>query len=109
MIQGRAKFDAIALGEGSFSFLGSTIHLEGKAAFVSARSGDTHGWTKNTNWSPAVIEKLSELRALMEVDLGQLHLEDGGEALSTAARRVPVAGGPGGLSEHLATEKVPSV
>ena len=34
MIQGRAKFDGIAVGEGTFSFLGTTLKFEGKAAFV---------------------------------------------------------------------------
>lgn len=112
MIRGNAKFDSIAVGEGAFSFLGSTLSLEAKAAFVNSKTGDTHGWTKNAQWSPQVIEKLKELRALMEVDLGQLHLEGGGEVLvtTTVAGQGMVRGG-GGLAEHLGDESgaTPSV
>jgi hypothetical protein len=100
MIRGNPRFDGVALGEGSFSFLGSNAVLEGKGAFVNTRTGDTHGWTKNTQWSPQTIEKLKELRALMEVDLGNLHLESGGEVLVTAAR-TDSGTGPGGLDDHL--------
>jgi hypothetical protein len=79
------------------------VHLEGKAAFVSSESGDTHGWTKNTNWSPAVMEKLAELRALMDMDLGRLHFLDGGERIVTAARLMPAVSTDdnGGLSSHV--------
>lgn len=110
MIRGNTKFDGLAVGEGSFSFLGATLHLEAKAAFVNSRTGDTHGWTKNTQWSPQVIEKLKELRALMEVDLGHIHLQGGGEVLSTA---VPLGTAltsteGGGLGEHL-REPTPQV
>lgn len=101
MIRGYAKFDGLALGEGTFSFLGATVHLEAKAAFVSTKTGDTHGWTKSTQWSPAVIAKLQELRALMEADLGRIHLQDGGEVLTTGARGVAPAVESGGLGEHL--------
>lgn len=100
MIQGRAKFDGIAVGEGTFSFLGTTLKFEGKAAFVNSRTGDTHGWTTNTQWSPAVIEKLKELRAAMELDLGRLHLADGGEVLVGTGSSVARDSG-GGLGEHL--------
>ena len=101
MIRGYPKFDGLAVGEGTFSFLGATIHLEAKAAFVSAKTGDTHGWTKNTQWSPQVMEKLRELRTLMEIDLGRLHLTDGGEMPATAATSGPSFGSDGGgLGEH---------
>ena len=110
MIQGQAKFDGIAVFEGTFSFLNPTVHLEGKAAFVDSKTGDTHGWTKSTQWSPEVIAKLAELRALMEVDLGRLHMHEGGETLTTRAMGVrlsnPETGG--GLSEHVG-DPVPSV
>jgi hypothetical protein len=102
MIRGHAKFDGMALGEGTFSFLGATVHLEAKAAFINTKTGDTHGWTKNTQWSPAVIEKLQELRALMEADLGRIHLQEGGEVLVAGApTRTPRIVEAGGLGEHL--------
>lgn len=106
MIRGSAKFDGISLGEAAFSFLGSTVHLEGKAAFVNTQTGDTHGWTKNEQWSPATIEKLAELRALMELDLGKLHLQDGGTALVTTARAASPSAEVGGLGEHFETPQV---
>jgi hypothetical protein len=106
MIRGSARFDGLAILEGSFNFLGSGMKLEGKAAFVSTKTGDTHGWTTNTQWSPQVVEKLKELRALMELDLGRLHLEGGGEILVAPAGVVPTASGPSGLGEHVRDEQV---
>jgi len=100
MIRGTAKFDGLALGEGSFNFLGPTTHLEAKAAFINSQTGDTHGWTKNIAWSPAVMEKLKELRALMEADLGRIHLSGGDFASPYSAPNRPDMGG---LGEHLET------
>lgn len=110
MIRGNAKFDGLAVGEGKFSFMGPTVHLDGKAAFVNSRTGDTHGWTNNTQWSPETIAKLSELRALMEVDLGRLHMENGGEVLigPTNTGGVGVSS-VGGLGEHIGREPTPQV
>ncbi len=108
MIIGQPKFNTIALGELTATFTGTTLHVEGKAAFADQRTGQTHGWTKNTQWSHATIEKLKELKALMEVDLGHLHLEGGGESvvgpqsLGTAGRGISM--GAGGLGEHLGNE-----
>ncbi len=101
MIRGSAKIDSIAVGEISASFLGATVHLEAKAAFANSKTGDTHGWTKNAQWTPPVLEKLKELRALMEMDLGRIHFEST-ELIETgapAARGVRFEGG--GLGEHL--------
>lgn len=106
MIRGTARFDGLAVLEASFSFLGSTLQLEAKAAFLNTKTGDTHGWTKNGQWSPPVIEKLKELRALMELDLGRLHLEGGGEVLVGPASATPTAASPSGLGEHLRDEQV---
>ena len=109
MIRGNPKFDSVSVGEGNFSFLGSTLQFEAKAAFVNSKTGDTHGWTKNTQWSPPVVEKLKELRALMEIDLGRLHLENGGEVLVTTATGMGGGATPtehGGLGEHLDEKQV---
>jgi hypothetical protein len=101
------KFDGVALGEGSFNFMGTGHTLEGKASFVNTLSGDTYGWTKNNIWSPATIAKLQELRALMEIDLGRVHLVDGGESLvgPTSLSETTVGssglGSMGGLGEHV--------
>lgn len=83
MIRGAMKCDGIAVGEANFSFMNSGgVVLEAKAAFVSTKTGYTFGWTKNAVWSPPTIEKLKELCALMEIDLGRIHLEEGGEPLT---------------------------
>lgn len=108
MIRGTIAFDGVAVFEGSFSFLGGGIALEGKAAFTNSRTGDTHGWTNNKQWSPTTLEKLKELRALMEVDLGARHLEGGGESLVAAPGNAGGEGEPkGGLGDHL--EPTPQV
>jgi hypothetical protein len=99
----------MAIGEMNAKFIGGMQQLEftAKAAFVSSRTGDTHGWTNagTSVWSPETIEKLKELRALMEIDLGRLHLEGGGEALigpsSTATSVSKGSEGPGGIGEHI--------
>lgn len=109
MIRGNPKFDSVSIGELSVSFLGSTLTFEGKAAFVDSKTGGTHGWTKNTQWSPATIAKLKELRALMELDLAALHLEGGGELIATATSTSRFTPDDGGLGEHLNGDKVPSV
>lgn len=111
MIRGAPKFDGIAVGEITASFVGPTLSLEAKAAFANSKTGDTHGWTKNTQWSPGVIEKVRELRALMELDLGRIHFEGGGEMLVTTSNTASGlgGGGGGGLGEHLGGESVPSV
>ena len=103
MIRGIPKFDGVALGEGSFNFMGTGHTLEGKASFVNTVSGDTFGWTKNNTWSPATIAKLQELRALMEIDLGRVHLVDGGESLvgTTGISETATTGGVVGLGEYV--------
>jgi hypothetical protein len=106
MVRGSPKFDGMAVLEGSFTFLGAQNGLEGKAAFVNVQTGDTHGWTSNKQWSPEVIAKLKELRALMEVDLGRLHLDGGGDVLVTTSAAVEPRG-MGGLGEHAGA--IPSV
>lgn len=113
MIRGQPKFDGLAVAKFNVSFLGSTLEFVAEAAFTDSKTGQTHGWTRNTQWSPATIEKLKELRALMETDLGGLHLDGGGEVLvgpttvMNAARRGLAP--DGGLGEHLGDEKVPQV
>lgn len=111
-IKGQPKFDAMALGEFSAKFLGGIHQLEftAKAAFVDSKTGETHGWTHagTATWSPATIEKLKELRALMEVDLGRLHMEGGGEVLvgpASVGSAVP-SDFEGGLGEHLGGRQV---
>ncbi len=83
MIKGTAKFDGIAIGEFSVSFIGQTLDFKAKAAFVNSKSGDTHGWTAHNTWSPQVVAKLKELKELMEIDLGATHFDGGGDLVET--------------------------
>lgn len=78
----RVKFDAIRVGELTVNFMEAPAVVSAKAAFVSQRSGTTHGWTTCRQFSPDTIEKLRELRLLMERDIGRIHFTDDDEALS---------------------------
>ena len=105
MIRGTPKFDGVVVGEIKIVFTGLQLQFEAKAAFVDSKTGETHGWTNATAsaWSPITIDKMKELRALMELDLGKLHLEGGGEVLVGPTGVAPhtSAGFEGGLGEHL--------
>lgn len=95
------KFDAIRVGKITVDLLTeAAAKVEVTAAFVNTQTGTTHGFTTGRQWSADTIEKLKELRTLMERDLEALHFE--GEPGST-----PTTGGGGlrdsfkGLGEHL--------
>jgi len=110
MIKGTPKIDGIAVGEFVVKFTGPQVQFTAKAAFVNNKTGETHGWTDalSASWSPTTMEKLQELRALMEIDLGRLHLEGGGEVLVGPRSAAPVAqqAHEGGLGEHLGVKQV---
>lgn len=112
MIRGTPKFDGLTVAKITVSFLGPTLDFVGEAAFTNSKTGQTHGWTKNQTWSKETIEKLRELRALMEVDLGAVHLDGGGEVLAGPAA-LPVKGGlsvpESGLGEHVGGGDIPSI
>lgn len=74
------RFNGIALGELSVQFLESPAVIKAKAAFINTQTGATHGWTTNHQWSPRTIEKLKELRILMEEDIAAFHFVDGSVA-----------------------------
>jgi len=71
-----ANFDKIVVGEISVDLLTASPKLSAKAAFVNTKTGSTHGWTTGTQWSAETVEKLRELRALMERDLESVHFAD---------------------------------
>lgn len=89
-----AKFNGIALGELSVNFMESPAKIHAKAAFINTQTGQTHGYTTCHQWSPDVIEKLRELRALMERDVSALHFVDA--VVSSAS---PTTTGSGGMKE----------
>jgi hypothetical protein len=102
MIKGVTKFDGVAVGEFTAVFLGPTLEFKAKAAFVDSKTGETHGWTTNSTWSPPTIAKLKELREMMELDLGMKHLESGGElTANTVTAQRGGAQPPTGLGDHL--------
>jgi hypothetical protein len=101
MIKGYAKFDSIVVGELTAAFIGPTLDFKAKAAFVDSKTGQTHGWTTSQTWSPPVIAKLKELRELMEMDLGAVHFEGGGEVVSNTVTPQRVGPAATGLSEHV--------
>jgi hypothetical protein len=93
-----AKFDAVAAGELSATFYGSEPELVVKAAFVSKKTGKTHGWTTANHWSSAVRTKLAELRSAIDAELQALHFD-----AASAEEQLPL-----GLGEHL-SDDVPSL
>jgi hypothetical protein len=109
MIKGYPKVDAIVVGEFTVSFVGPTLDFKAKAAFVNSKDGQTHGWTTNQTWSPPVLEKLRELRMLMEVDLGGIHFDNGGELVASPLPGPRPATEPGGLGEHMGSGGIPQV
>lgn len=99
------KFNRIRVGEISVNYLNTpgAASMEAKAAFVSSTEGATHGWTTCTQWSRPVLEKLEELRALMESELERIHFADGSDtADGTSGPSIPK-----GLGESLGS--VPQV
>ncbi len=78
-----AKFDKVALGEASISFLGPTLSFTAKFKLVSSKTGESFGSSTIQHWSPAVIEKLKELRAMMEYEVEEEIFE--GSSTSTVS------------------------
>ena len=109
MIEGTPKFNALVIGKIEADFRGqdNPIKLEATAAFVNTNTGNTHAWTDPrvpAPWSDNTLEKLNELRRLMEMDLAQLHLAS---AVTTTG---PTKTGDGlhlqsgGIAEHVGTD-----
>lgn len=105
MIRGTPIFDGIAVMELSCNFLGETVQLEAKAAFVQTadvgerKGGASHGSTTCTRWSPSTMKKLVELREAMEQDLARRHFRDGAATTEPDAEENMT-----GIGENLADE-----
>lgn len=96
------KFNGIAVGEISINFMENPAKVVAKAAFINTNTGQTHGFTTCHQWSPEVIEKLRELRVLMERDVSALHFEDvGGTGTTTTTGSGGMQQGFVGLGEKL--------
>jgi hypothetical protein len=87
-------FNGIALGELSVNFLEGAPKLVAKGAFINTQTGQTHGWTTCQQWSTDTMEKMKELRLLMERDMSAQHFVDG--SVSTT---VTTTTGGGGLKD----------
>lgn len=101
---GAPNFDGIAVMEVKVSFLGPTTSLEAKAAFVNSKTGNTHGSTTCTQWSPATIEALRALRDQMEEDLIRIHFSEDLSSPSTVGGSPfarAMGNKPGGIGEQL--------
>lgn len=106
------KFNGIAIGELSVNYMENPAKVVAKAAFINTQTGQTHGFTTCHQWSPEVIEKLRELRVLMERDVSALHFVDvGGTAGTTTTGSGGMQQGFAGLGEKLgaADDGVPQV
>lgn len=105
MIDGTLKATGIAVGEFSCNVLSATVKLTAKAAFIDARSGQTHGWTSCDSWSPATMAKMREFMEAMELDLARQHFTAFSPTTSNVADPARPAGIPeGGLGEHVGGE-----
>lgn len=104
MKTGTLKFDGISIGELTANFMQGpgVISMKAKVAFVNSKTGATHGWTTQEQWSPAVLEKLKELAMLMEEDVSRVQFSDAGSSAIGASGRAPDP--VGGLGEHLKEE-----
>ena len=111
MVTGTPKFNGLTIATMTADFTNPTVKLECQAAFVSSSTGRTHGWSIGQSWSRETIQKLGELRDLMERDLAHLHFSDGDYTNPTTSATGVTA--PGGIGEHLGVgpggEDVPSV
>lgn len=104
-VKGTPTFDTLVLVSLKADIRAST--LEASAAFVSSNTGSTHGWTeaKGNIWSKETVSIFQELVKSMEADLSRVHF-----GTSQASSMKPgLQLDPGGLSEHLSGDGVPSV
>lgn len=103
-IRGTSKIDGLVVSEIVVNFLVSPVSIEVTAAFISQKSGDTHGWTKGhgSHWSEETRKNLLALRESMERDIAKSHFIN-----TDAPARKADDSDVGGLGEHL--DKTPSL
>lgn len=96
-----ANFDRAVIGEISVNFLGPTLSLVAKSKLVSTQNGLSYGSATIQHWTPKVMEKLDELKALMEQEIEQA-IFTGGDTRTSATSE-------GGLGEQFSEDEAPSV
>lgn len=94
---GTPAFNAVAiLRIEPIVFNTNDVSLVAQGAFVNTDNGSTYGQTTCRRWSKPTLDKLAELRALMEEDLANLvfvRTQPTGAAVAQAD--------PGGIGEDL--------
>lgn len=96
-VTGTPAFNAIALlNIDPISFRSNDIELVAHGAFINTDTGNTYGKTTCRRWSKQTLEKLLELRALMEEDLAAMVFTQ-----SSSPGPQPQQVDPGGIGEDL--------
>lgn len=110
-VTGTPRFDAVVLLEmEEINFANRGYHVVAHGAFVDTRSGSTYGRTTCSNWSPATMALLEELRASMEQDLAHLVFETEGAGAVASSGGPLFTPDPGGIGEHAGTAtEAPSI
>lgn len=98
-----SRFDKVVLGELTVNLMGASLEMIGKFKLVEAAGkGLSYGSTTISNWPPAVIDKLKELKTAMEDHVEGLVFDDGrGETRASS-------GAYSGLGEFLGDEAPPA-
>lgn len=66
---GDCQINGVEVGEINVDFFQPTTSVSAKYAFVNVGTGQRLGSSYRTVWSPAVLQKLEELRVLMEQEV----------------------------------------
>lgn len=94
---GIPAFNAVAILKiDAVHFHHSSVALVAHGAFVNTDTGSTYGSTTCRQWSKQTLDKLAELRALMEEDLAALVFHKQASSTSVLAQVEP-----GGIGEAL--------
>lgn len=95
-VTGTPAFNAVAiLRIEAIDFSSNDLNVAAQGAFVNVDTGMTYGKTTCRRWSQRTIDKLAELRALMEEDLALLVFTK--PTPGVAAQQAE----PGGIGEEL--------
>lgn len=97
---GTPAFNAVAILKiDAIHFHHNSVALVAHGAFVNTETGSTYGSTTCRQWSRPTLDKLAELRALMEEDLADLVFQRQPTAVTAAAASQQAE--PGGIGEAL--------
>lgn len=105
---GTPAFNAVAILKiDAVHFHHNSVALVAHGAFVNTETGSTYGSTTCRHWSKQTLDKLAELRALMEEDLASLVFHRQPAAAVPSQQQHT---DPGGIGEALrGTNEAPQV